>query len=208
MYHYCGRKTGHYMGALSGERVHCRPLTDICRTMDSTVLHSDANLPPHALLHHIATHCRFFLPILCCVLPKRVSCVVFSSVPTRLLCFVSTCLLCCVMHLFGLYVSVVRRSAPVVLLCSASTCLLSCPGLWQVTLPELSYHGCCSRPHPHQLNLFKFTNMCITSWKVTAVRKGGLAMQKFEITCNEVIFNSEVQCHKSATKTSLETSLN
>ena len=123
--------------------------------------------------HTAASLCPF------CVLPQRVSCVVFSSVPTRLLCFASTCLLCCVMHLFGLYVSVVRRSAPVVLLCSASTCLLSCPGLWQVTLPELSYHGCCSRPHPHQLNLFKFTNTyALQVGRLLQPRKRRLAMQK------------------------------
>ena len=54
---------------MRGEYIVAAPLTDICGTMDSTVQHSDANLP-NALLHHIVrlskTQC-FFLPLLGCV---------------------------------------------------------------------------------------------------------------------------------------------
>jgi hypothetical protein len=137
-----------------GEYIVAAPLTDICGTMDSTVLHSDANLP-NALLHHIVrlskTHC-FFRPLLCCVM----------------LCSAPTCLLCCVLrYIFCLYV-------PVVLLCSASTtCLLSRPRQRAGDTTRVIQPPITPWLHRRQLNLFlKFSNMWST-WKVTAFESGG-----------------------------------
>ena len=123
-------------------------------TMDSTVPHSDANLP-NALLHHIVrlskTHC-FFRPLLCCVM----------------LCSTPTCLLCCVLrYIFCLNVSVV-------LLCSASTtCLLSRPRQRAGDTTRVIQPPITPWLHRRQLNLFlKFSNMW-SSRKVTAFESGG-----------------------------------
>ena len=83
---------------MRGEYIVAAPLTDICGTMDSTVQHSDANLP-NALLHHIVrlseTHC-FFRPLLCYVVfhpyVSVVLCSTLHILLERVCCVVVFCL--------------------------------------------------------------------------------------------------------------------